>query len=129
MRVLLKGYLLYPTTFAETGCITVLRAMACGAIPITSRLHPSVLDTLTEGWDLGPATALNASAAGDSAYLSWWLTNEWTPAVLRAHAMSDATLQEHRHKMKAAVRATSTWAQTADRLLSILSQDPQIHGV
>lgn len=48
------GFLLYPTTYQETGCITVLRAMSGGCIPITSRLIPSVLYDLTINYDLGP---------------------------------------------------------------------------
>jgi hypothetical protein len=29
--------MLYPTSFPETGCVTLMKAMAMGALPITSR--------------------------------------------------------------------------------------------
>ncbi len=48
------GFLLYPTNYPETGCITVQKAMCSGAIPITSRFSTSVLPHLTHGYDLGP---------------------------------------------------------------------------
>jgi hypothetical protein len=41
------GFLLYPTIYPETGCITMMKAMACGAIPLTSRYTESVLQELT----------------------------------------------------------------------------------
>ena len=34
-------------SYPETGCITMMKAMACGAIPITSRFESSVLQDLT----------------------------------------------------------------------------------
>jgi glycosyltransferase involved in cell wall biosynthesis len=37
------SFLLYPTTYAETGCITVVKAMASGAVPITSRFKGCVM--------------------------------------------------------------------------------------
>lgn len=41
--LLRTGFLLYPSAFPETGCIAVIKAMACGCIPITSRAEQSVL--------------------------------------------------------------------------------------
>lgn len=38
-----SGYILYPTRFPETGCISLIKAMASGCIPITSRYFNSVL--------------------------------------------------------------------------------------
>jgi glycosyltransferase involved in cell wall biosynthesis len=37
------NFLLYPTTYPETGCITVMKAMASGAVPITSRFQGCVM--------------------------------------------------------------------------------------
>ena len=50
------GFVLYPTTYPETGCVSVMKAMALGAIPITSRFAGSVVPELTVHFDLGPAT-------------------------------------------------------------------------
>jgi hypothetical protein len=41
-----SGFLLYPTRFSETGCITCIKAMIGGCIPITSRYQQSVLGNL-----------------------------------------------------------------------------------
>ncbi|CAM9298634.1 unnamed protein product, partial [Phaeothamnion confervicola] len=47
------GFVLYPSAFSETGCVTLMKAMANGAIPITSRFSRSVLPELTAGYDMG----------------------------------------------------------------------------
>lgn len=33
-----SGFYLYPTAYPETSCISLMKAQACGAVPITSRL-------------------------------------------------------------------------------------------
>lgn len=113
------GFLLYPTTFQETGCITVLRAMAGGAIPITSRLRPSVLPTLTATHDLGPAEPLTVDRAGRPAVLQRWLREEWTPAVIRAHYLPVHELCARRESMKEMTRSTYSWTQTARKLVQL----------
>ncbi|CAN0122181.1 unnamed protein product [Laminaria digitata] len=52
------GFVLYPTAFPETGCVSLTKAMAMGAIPITSRFPNSTLPELTSGWDMGPLEPL-----------------------------------------------------------------------
>lgn len=42
----------------ETGCVSLIKAMAMGAIPITSRFPNSTLPELTSEWDMGPREAL-----------------------------------------------------------------------
>jgi protein O-GlcNAc transferase len=117
----MAGFLLYPTTFQETGCITVLRAMFCGAIPITSRLRPSVLQTLTQGYDLGPLLPLTLSDSQDPAWLGRWLAEHWTPAVIRAHRTSRDELDRRRRDMKQAIRRTYSWTETANTFINIVS--------
>ena len=51
-----SGYLLYPTQFSETGCITCIKAMISGCIPITSRYKQSVLGNLRQDAAGGEAT-------------------------------------------------------------------------
>eukprot|EP00903_Cladosiphon_okamuranus_P006818 g6643.t4 len=69
------GFVLYPSAFPETGCISLIKAMAMGAIPITSRYPTSTLPELTSEWDMGPLQALashNAMAEQDIAWLESW---------------------------------------------------------
>lgn len=48
------GFYLYPTTFTETSCISLMKAMAYGAIPITSRFPWSALPETCADYDVGP---------------------------------------------------------------------------
>lgn len=135
------GFLLYPTTFQETGCITVLRAMSCGCIPISSRLIPSVLYDLTMDYDLGPKyyplnmsivlqqnkihhsnnhnhdhnnDHINNEYHNDT--VQSWLEYHWTPAVISAFNMNHEMLEEHRMKMKNYINSIYTWKQSAQSL-------------
>ncbi|GMH56977.1 hypothetical protein TrST_g9701 [Triparma strigata] len=53
------GFILYPTSYPETGCVTLMKAMSAGALPITSRYQDSTLPELTKTFDLGPQTPLS----------------------------------------------------------------------
>lgn len=139
------GFLLYPTIFQETGCITVLRAMSCGCIPITSRLIPSVLYDLTMDYDLGPKyfplniTIVQQQQQQHTIYNSnhhdhnynnhdqnndkyhnntvqSWLEYHWTPSVISAFNMNHEKLEEHRMKMKNYINSKYTWKQSAQTL-------------
>lgn len=82
------GFLLYPSRFPETGCITIMRAMVLGVIPISSRFQGSNLRSLTSGFDLGPIEALGIKdAANDTLYMEW-IERAWLPSLL--------TLDSHR---------------------------------
>eukprot|EP01034_Spumella_vulgaris_P023135 gene23135-29328_t len=116
------GFLLYPTTFQETGCITALRAMAGGAIPVTSRLKESVLFALTRGFDLGPDQHLDLRTASDHEKLHTWLREEWVEAVVRASRMDADKLTALRERMVAAIRQRSTWRNTAEGLDALFRQ-------
>lgn len=48
----------------ETGCVSLLKAMAMGSIPITSRFANSTLPELTSEWDMGPRHALASHLRG-----------------------------------------------------------------
>ena len=92
--------------------------MSCGAIPITSRLTPSVLSTLTEGFDLGPAQALTTDTVlQQPSELINWLEKHWTPSVIAAHYQAEsAELQKRRVAMKAFAQTTYTWKHSAELL-------------
>lgn len=113
------GFLLYPTRFPETGCITAMRAMALGAIPITSRYEGSALFNLTRGFDLGPLEALRD--VSDSSY-SGWLEQQWLPAVLSAALAPPDDLRAHRSLMKSFARSKFTWNVSAALLAGIVTK-------
>jgi hypothetical protein len=93
-----SNFLLYPTRFPEVGCITVMKAMSVGTIPITSRYTDSVLrpriysrnvsgirdgDAITESFDMGPVTAYDNKMD----YMTW-ISNHWVPSVILAYENS-----------------------------------------
>lgn len=108
------GFLLYPSTFQETGCITVIKAMAYGAIPITSKLSPSVLETITGQYDFGPKIPLTMKAVKENSHeLENW-THEWTQHVIDTYTKHDAnSINEHRTKMMKYAREVFTWRNSA----------------
>ena len=99
------GFAVYPTSFEETGCISMMKAMAMGAIPITSRYEGSVLPELTDRFDLGPPARRGRIDGDDD-----WLV-EWAGAVIAA--VRNGTLADHREAMKKWARRTLTWAHVA----------------
>lgn len=48
------GFWVYPTSFSETSCISAMKAMANGAIPISSRFTNSALNETIGAYDQGP---------------------------------------------------------------------------
>merc|ERR1711920_626330 len=52
------GFYLYPTTYPETSCVSLMKAQSMGAIPITSRFRYSSLPETTGEFDLGPDTSI-----------------------------------------------------------------------
>jgi hypothetical protein len=96
------GFMAYPTRFPEVGCVSVMKAMVAGCIPVTSRYTNSVLRPapapapgpgpgprgagddmgvgVTAEFDLGPAIPYS-----DNLNYSDWLQKEWVPAVVRAY--------------------------------------------
>lgn len=108
----MSGFLLYPSTFPETGCITVMKAMASGAIPITSRYVDSVLYHLTEGYDLGPSQALQNGMD----YNSWLAL--WLSSIIHTKTLDADSLLVHRQRMIQDSRSRFNWDNTAQILLS-----------
>lgn len=138
------SFLLYPTAFPETGCITVLRAMAAGCIPITSRYTQSVLATMPPNefddgtliQPLTPAIASNATARRQ------WLLTQYLPAVRAAvqreltdhRSDSDGGNDSNRRRreaMRAYAETHLTWRRSAaivEDILRDLSNDPTDGG-
>lgn len=120
------AFLLYPTAFPETGCITVLRAMAAGCIPITSRYTESVLATMPPiDYDDGPhAQPLTPTIAANHTARRHWLQTQYLPAVqaaIRRELAGDPTssttgshTNRHRREAMRQYAATHhTWRQSA----------------
>jgi protein O-GlcNAc transferase len=101
------GFLLYPTSYSETGCVAVMKAMAMGAIPITSRNPHSVLPELTREFDLGPPARDGHDIETDDEWLI-----EWADAVAAA-VRNGSALAGHRRAMVAWARRTMTWDHIA----------------
>jgi glycosyltransferase involved in cell wall biosynthesis len=122
------GFLLYPTNFPETGCITLLKAMACGVFPITSRFASSVLQDVTRAsadvdFDLGPRSALNDTLVQDASGYSRWLSSEWMGAVADAVKLSveaPERLASLRVDMKKYARSKFSWHASAKIVQALL---------
>ena len=103
------GFILYPTNFPETGCITVMKAMTQGAIPITSKFSESVLEKLTDSFDLGPELSLTPQMN-----YSEWLLQHWLPAVVTAARRDPTQLEDLRMRMKHFAAGRFSWSYSAD---------------
>ena len=118
------GFLLYPSTFQETGCITVMKAMSYGAIPITSKLSPSVLETVTDQYDLGPKSPLTMKIVRENSFEFTNWTYEWTQHVIDTHTKyNDSALNTHRINMMNYARKTFTWRNSALLLHNKIEKD------
>jgi glycosyltransferase involved in cell wall biosynthesis len=70
------GVWAYPTHCCETSCITAMKALAMGCLPVTTG-HCALRETLGP-WERGPATA-----SGDI-HRSWWRRRQYLHCLLRA---------------------------------------------
>lgn len=134
----MASFWLYPSSFPETGCISMLRAMAAGAIPITSRLQESVLATLGDrhlpchelldvddafdctllpvpGYDLGPVEQpLTRRIAQHSVDHRDWLFLHYLPAVLHTAGLSEQMLMSLRQQMQREMWRRRRWRHSAE---------------
>ena len=101
------GFALYPTSFPETGCVSLMKAQAMGAIPITSRYEHSTLPELCGLWDLGPP----AQRGRLSENKAW--QRSWADAVIAAVRTPRKELHVHRRNMKIWARRELLWSSVA----------------
>lgn len=123
------GFLLYPTVYPETGCVTLMKAMAMGAIPITSKYANSVVPELSGRFDLGPktprrapttvSTTINASDPSDEA----WMSDFAQSAIEAARAGLAGRLENHRAEMRADARSRFLWRHVAESWARIFSSE------
>lgn len=60
------GFWLFPTAYPETSCISAMKAMANGAVPLTSRFEGSALSETVGAYDQGPVAINSAEQLGTS---------------------------------------------------------------
>ena len=101
------GYCLYPTSYPETGCVSLMKAQAMGAVPVTSRYRKSTLPELTGQFDLGPPER-DGEINRDPAW-----QREWADAAVAAATRGAAEDARHRAAMKAWAREEFRWEHVA----------------
>lgn len=115
---------LYPTSMAETSCISAMKAMGNGAIPITSRLASSGLVETTGAFDLGPLPP-RAGATMDS---DREMLLRWAQSVIQAaNDARDGKLDEWRKEMMAWARRTYSWSAVAEQWSHLFQQHEAAH--
>jgi hypothetical protein len=102
-----SGFSLYPTTYPETGCVSLMKAQAMGAIPLTSRYASSTLPELCGKWDLGPR-AINGSHENDPTWMDLYASS-----VVKAVTAPAEQLAQHRAAMVQWARTTFLWSTVA----------------
>jgi glycosyltransferase involved in cell wall biosynthesis len=124
------GFLLYPSDFPETACITLMRAMAAGIIPITSQYEDSVLSQWEDlqQFDLGPKGAYQLTKVinQDPILKSKWMQEYWIPAVIAAGQLSPLAIEEQRLKMIAMIQEQYTWSKSARILEEVFNDFSQL---
>ncbi len=108
-----SGLILYPTTYPETGCVTLMKAMCAGAVPVTSRFRDSTIPELTGRWEMGPAEPLEKGWTKD-------ITEGWkkfyVDAVVEAVGKDvRGELSDWRAKMRSESRIRFDWSDVAQR--------------
>lgn len=121
-----SSYLLYPTQYPETGCITCLKSMAMGCIPITSKFTKSNLPNLIGEYDLGPQIPLNDIM--NDKEISNWLETNYIPTLVNIYQQSIQNqtyfeqLEIKRKKMMKYVRKEYNWNDIALNFLQYCSK-------
>lgn len=106
------GFWLYPTSMAETSCISAMKAMGNGAMPITSRLPNSGLVETTGAFDLGPKP-LRPESKLESDHE---MLMQWAQSVIEAARDDSADrLHQRRREMIKWARDTYSWSAVAQQ--------------
>lgn len=112
-----SSYLLYPTQYPETGCITCLKSMSMGCIPITSKFTRSNLPYLIREYDLGPTIPLTEKM--NQIETLNWIQTQYIPNLILTYQQNiqNKTFQEqielHRQSMMKYVRKEYNWNDIA----------------
>lgn len=101
------GWYAYPSDKPETSGIALMKALACGAVPITSGQLASALPETLGAWDLGP-TRRHGSIGKDA---KW--QQEYVAALVAAARRPAAEIATYRREMKADGRRRFSWSSVA----------------
>lgn len=110
------GFYLYPTTFSETSCISLMKAMANGAIPLTSRYPRSALSETVDDFDLGPRPLQVQTIDDDPEWLELWIQS-----IIKAVDNKQQTTRV-RQRMKQFAREKYCWESMALQWHRVLSR-------
>ena len=101
------GWYAYPSDKPETSGIALMKAQACGAVPITSGQLASALPETVGSWDLGPK-----ARHGKIGIEPEW-QRDYVQALLEAVRRPAAEMVRFRREMKEAARQRFSWASVA----------------
>ena len=101
------GWYAYPSDKPETSGIALMKAQACGAVPITSGQLASALPETVGSWDLGPK-----ARHGKIGIEPEW-QRDYVQALLEAVRRPAAEMVRYRREMKEAARQRFSWASVA----------------
>ena len=101
------GWYAYPSDKPETSGIALMKAQACGCVPLTSGQRKSALTETVGEWDAGPK-----GRAGKIADDAQW-QKEFVAAMIAAARRPQSEMVEYRRKMKEQARKRFSWATVA----------------
>ena len=107
------GWYAYPSDKPETSGIALMKAQACGAVPITSGQLASALPETVGSWDLGPTPR-----HGKIGIEPEW-QQDYVHALLQALRRPADEMARYRQAMKAAARERFSWAAVAALTLTL----------
>ena len=110
------GFYAYPTDKAETSGIALMKAQACGCVPVTSGQTISALPETCGAFDLG-STGRPGYISQDSQWQHEYLT-----ALITAARRPGPELSALRKKMKASARSRFNWATVAAQWTSLFAE-------
>eukprot|EP01040_Poterioochromonas_malhamensis_P008695 gene8695-9413_t len=141
------GFFLYPSSFPETGCISMMRAMIAGVVPITSRYQSSVLATLGESFDFGPSnktekniyvdghknclseetfSALNDEILSNLTCYHEWIRKDYLESIYRAIRIQKKdylSFYQLRERMSRVMGEKYSWLSSAKTINTLINNE------